>query len=130
MADEQTIGDRERLAGFDPDCVFCRIVRGDSETAFLAESVNGVAFADIAPQTPFHVLVVPRQHLTDLSATSQADDALLGELLGLARRVGHEQGLDERGYRVLTNVGPDAGQSVFHLHLHVLGGRELGAGLG
>lgn len=114
----------------DEPCVFCRIVRGDFGTTFLAESAGAVAFADVAPQAPVHVLVVPRRHVPDLAATSPDDDALLGELLALARRVAHEQGLDDRGYRVLTNTGSDAGQSVFHLHFHVLGGRELGTGLG
>ncbi len=114
--------------GCDPDCVFCRIVRGDFGTTFVAESDNVVAFADLSPQAPTHVLVVPRRHLPDLLAAS-GDEALLGELLGLAGRVAREAGLDERGYRVLTNTGPDAGQSVFHLHLHVLGGRPMGMGL-
>ena len=112
---------------FDADCVFCRIVRGDFGTTFVAESPNAVAFADLAPQAPSHVLVVPRRHIPDLTAADNED--LLGELLGLARRVAYEAGLDERGYRVLTNTGPDAGQSVFHLHFHVLGGRPLGVGL-
>ncbi len=115
--------------GFDPDCVFCRIVRGDFGTTFVAETANAVAFADLSPQAPTHVLVVPRRHLPDLPAASGAE-ALLGELLGLAGRVASEAGLDERGYRVLTNTGPDAGQSVFHLHFHVLGGRPMGLGLG
>lgn len=125
---QSTVADE--VGRFDPDCVFCRIVRGDFGTTFLAESEHGVAFADISPQAPVHVLIVPRDHVADLSAVTIADEPLLGELLGLARRVAHERGLDERGYRVLTNVGPDAGQSVFHLHLHVLGGRPLGVGLG
>ncbi len=112
-------------SAFDPDCVFCRIVRGDFGTTFVAESPHAVAFADLAPQAPTHILVVPRRHIADLSVTS-GSEALLGELLGLARQVAHEAGLDERGYRVLTNTGPDAGQSVFHLHFHVVGGRPLG----
>ncbi len=112
---------------FDSECVFCRIVRGDFGTVFVAESARVVAFADLAPQAPTHVLVVPRQHIVDLSATS-GEEALLGELLSLTRQVAHDAGLDG-GYRVLTNIGSDAGQSVFHLHFHVLGGRPLGTGL-
>ena len=130
MSESETTPANQTVAGFDPNCVFCRLIRGDFETPFLAESPRCVAFADNAPQTPVHALVVPRVHVADLSATTPEEEPLLGELLGLARRVAHEQGLDERGYRVLTNVGPEAGQSVFHLHLHVLGGRKLGIGLG
>ena len=114
----------------DESCIFCRIIRGDFATPFLAESPNAIAFADISPQTPVHVLVVPRRHIRDLASTTIDDDALLGELLALARRVAHEHGLDEGGYRVIANTGPDAGQTVFHLHVHVLGGRPMGLGLG
>lgn len=115
---------------FDPNCVFCRIARGDFDTSFLAESAHAVAFADLAPQAPVHVLIIPRDHIADLSVTTAGDEPLLGELLGLARQVARDQGVDEGGYRVLTNTGPDAGQSVFHLHLHLLGGRPLDVGLG
>ena len=117
------------LVDFDPDCVFCRIVQGDFATTFVAETANAVAFADLSPQTPTHLLVVPRRHLPDLSAAAE-EEALLGEVLGLAGRVAREAGLSDRGYRVLTNTGPDAGQSVRHLHFHVLGGRPMGVGLG
>lgn len=126
---QRTDGTASAALTTDESCIFCRIVRGDFGTTFLAESANAVAFADVAPQTPFHVLIVPRRHIPDLASMTSDDDDLLGELLGLARRLAHDQGLDEPGYRVLTNTGPDAGQSVFHLHLHVLGGRAMGMGL-
>ena len=123
--------DETDQTGADPvgDCVFCRIVRGDFGTPFVAESARAVAFADVAPQAPTHVLVIPREHVADLTSVPAGDEDLLGELLGLARHVARQAGLERTGFRVLTNQGPDAGQSVFHLHLHVLGGRAMGTGL-
>ena len=115
---------------FHEDCIFCRIVRGDFGTAFVAETPTIVAFADNAPQAPTHVLVVPRHHIGSLAETTAADHDLLADLMSLARTVAQDAGLDESGYRVLTNVGAHAGQSVPHLHLHVLGGRQMNAGLG
>ncbi|CAA9546874.1 MAG: Bis(5'-nucleosyl)-tetraphosphatase (asymmetrical) [uncultured Thermomicrobiales bacterium] len=110
------------------DCVFCRIVRGEFETAFVAESDLAVAFRDLHPQAPTHVLVVPRVHVVALRDLD--DDALAAGLLRLATEVARCEGLTEGGgFRVLTNDGPDAGQTVDHLHLHVLGGRPLPAPL-
>ena len=111
------------------DCVFCRIVRGEFGTPFLAESDLAVAFRDLHPQTPTHVLIVPRRHIPALRDLD--DDALAADLLRLAVEVARRDGLlDGGGYRLLTNDGPDAGQSVNHLHFHVLGGRPLSAPLG
>lgn len=111
------------------DCVFCKIVRGDFGTEFVAESDSAVAFRDIHPQAPTHVLVVPRRHVASLNELDADDWSLAAELLRLAVEVARREGISESGYRVLTNTGPDAGQSVFHLHFHVLGGRPLGLGL-
>lgn len=113
-------------AGSETACIFCRIARGDFGTEFVAESEHAVAFRDISPQAPTHVLVVPRRHIAGLQDLTPADAALAGELLQLANEVAQREGL-AGGYRVLTNVGPDAGQTVDHLHFHVLGGRQLGA---
>ncbi len=115
---------------FDESCVFCRVIRGDFGTTFVAESAHGVAFRDIEPKAPVHVLVVPRQHIASLDAFSESDDSIAADLLRLATRVAAQEGIVESGYRVLTNNGADAGQTVFHLHFHVLGGRPLRAGLG
>ncbi|MFT4036588.1 MAG: histidine triad nucleotide-binding protein [Thermomicrobiales bacterium] len=112
------------------DCVFCRIVRGDLGTEFVAESEHNVAFRDLAPQAPVHVLVVPRQHFASLQATVPAHPEIAADALALATQVARQEGLLESGYRVITNDGPDAGQTVFHLHFHVLGGAVLKAGLG
>ena len=113
------------------DCVFCRIVRGEFGTEFIAENEHGVAFRDLQPQAPTHVLVVPRRHVAALRDLDHADAELAGELLLLTKAVAQQEGLTEGGgFRVIVNDGPDAGQTVFHLHLHVLGGRPLGALVG
>ncbi len=113
-----------------PDCIFCRIARGELGTEFVAESEHAVAFRDLHPQAPTHVLVVPRHHLAGLRDLGVEDAGLAGELLGLATEVARREGIVDGGYRVLTNDGPDAGQTVFHLHFHVLGGRRLHEPLG
>ena len=105
------------------NCLFCRIAKGEIPTKFVAETDEAVAFRDIDPKAPTHVLVVPRQHLTSL-ATAE-DEEILGQLMMLAARVARSEGISESGYRVVTNTGPDGGQSVDHLHLHVMGGRRM-----
>lgn len=112
------------------DCIFCRIVRGDFGTDFVAETDAAVAFRDLSPQAPTHVLVVPRRHVPALRDLTPADADLAAHLLLLAAEVARREGIDAGGYRVLTNDGPDAGQTVFHLHLHLLGGKPLSVPLG
>ena len=112
------------------ECIFCRIVRGELGTDFVAESEHNVAFRDLSPQAPVHVLVVPRKHLAALRDVGLDDQGVTGDALALAARVARESGLLDGGYRVLTNDGPDAGQTVHHLHFHVLGGKKLEASLG
>ena len=111
------------------DCIFCRIARGELGTEFVAESEHNVAFRDLHPQAPVHVLVVPRRHFTALRDVGSSDAHVTADALTLASRVAAEHGLLDGGYRVITNDGPDAGQTVPHLHFHVLGGRTLQAGL-
>jgi histidine triad (HIT) family protein len=108
------------------DCLFCRIATGEVPATVVAETDRTVAFRDIAPQAPTHVLVIPRDHHADLAACADADPGLLADVLSAAADVARAEGLDG-GSRVLTNTGPDAGQTVSHLHFHVLGGRALGA---
>lgn len=112
------------------DCIFCRIVRGELGTEFLAETERAVAFRDLSPQAPTHVLVVPRRHVAALRDLGPADADLAGHLLLVAADVARREGLETGGYRVLTNDGPDAGQTVLHLHLHLLGGKLLSVPLG
>jgi histidine triad (HIT) family protein len=112
------------------DCIFCKIASGELRTEFVAESEHCVAFRDLHPQAPVHLLVVPRRHFAALRDIGVDDNAIPADALALASRVAAEQGLYEGGYRVITNDGPDAGQTVPHLHFHVLGGKPLRAGLG
>ena len=107
------------------DCVFCRIVAGDIPADIVAEGAEWVAFRDLEPQAPTHVLVIPRRHVENIDVLGP-DDAGLGDALLAACRTVSEVCRLEHGYRVLTNVGAEAGQEVLHLHLHVLGGRRMG----
>jgi histidine triad (HIT) family protein len=107
------------------DCLFCRIVAGEITADVVYRDERSLAFRDINPQAPVHMLVIPREHLESLDEATQKDEAILGHLLRVAARVANEQGLSESGYRTVINTGAGAGQSVFHLHVHVLGGRAL-----
>ncbi|MGH2562008.1 MAG: histidine triad nucleotide-binding protein [Thermomicrobiales bacterium] len=111
------------------DCIFCRIANGSLGAEFVAESEHAVAFRDLSPQAPTHVLVVPRHHYAALRELNAADPMLGAQLLTMAVQVAEKDGLFTTGYRVLTNDGPDAGQTVHHLHFHVLGGKRLREGL-
>ena len=109
----------------DPDCLFCRIVAGEIPSERVYEDDEVIAFRDIHPQAPTHVLLVPRRHVADVDTLEDDDAGLLRALFAAVRRVAEQERL-AKGYRVVTNVGAEAGQSVFHLHLHLLGGRRLG----
>jgi histidine triad (HIT) family protein len=106
-------------------CLFCKIAAGEipSKKAYEDESVY--AFYDIAPQAPVHILVIPKAHIESAQQLTREDDALLGHMFEVARKIATENGLDKTGYRLITNVGADAGQSVPHLHLHLIGGKTL-----
>jgi histidine triad (HIT) family protein len=107
------------------DCLFCGIVAGDVPADFVHQDERCVVIRDANPQAPMHVLVIPREHLESLDDAAQKDEPLLGHLQRVAARVTNEQGYDEIGYRTVINTGAGAGQSVFHLHVHVLAGRPL-----
>jgi histidine triad (HIT) family protein len=107
------------------DCVFCRIGRGEIPARKLFETDTLVVFHDLAPQAPVHVLIIPRRHLTSLAAVALEDGGLLGELQLAAARAARETGILESGFRLVSNAGSDGGQSVDHLHFHLLGGRAL-----
>lgn len=109
------------------DCIFCRIVAGDIPAKIVRKSADAVAFHDLTPQAPTHVLVIPTTHYGAVrDARGPEGEAVLGRLLAFAALVATDLGLDQGGYRLVTNTGADGGQSVFHLHLHLLGGRRLG----
>jgi histidine triad (HIT) family protein len=108
------------------DCLFCRIVAGEIRASVVHETASTLAFRDIGPKAPVHVLVIPKAHHTDLAALVEADPALAGDVLVAAAAVAKAEGLLEDGYRVIFNTGRYGGQEVFHVHAHVVGGRPLG----
>lgn len=107
------------------NCLFCRIISGDIPSAKVYEDDSTFAFRDINPQAPTHVLVVPKQHIASVAAVDEAEDDVLAACLRACRTVAIQEGLTENGFRVVSNCGRDACQSVQHLHFHVLGGRQM-----
>lgn len=105
------------------DCVFCRIARGEIPVKFVAESATCVAFRDLNPQAPVHVLVIPREHFASLNEVKSPQ--VFADMMQLAVGVAQQDGIAQRGYRVVLNTNADGGQTVFHLHAHVLGGRHM-----
>ena len=106
------------------DCLFCKIIRGEIPTKKVHEDEHTFAFEDISPQAPTHVLIIPKKHIRGLKEAALEDAELIGHLHLAAAKIGRERGIEE-GYRTVLNVGPKSGQSVFHLHLHLIGGRDL-----
>jgi histidine triad (HIT) family protein len=106
-------------------CLFCRIARRELPAKILFETERVVSFEDIRPQAPVHVLVIPKAHFASLEDAPDGSEGLLGELLMAARRAAREKGVAETGFRVVLNTGPDSGQEVPHIHVHVIGGRRL-----
>ena len=107
------------------DCLFCKLVAGQIPAAIVHQNDHVVAFKDITPQAPTHVLIVPRRHIASLNDLGPEGDALVGEMVRTAAAIAKEHGHAERGYRTVFNCNADAGQAVFHLHLHLLGGRKM-----
>ena len=108
-----------------PDCLFCKIINGDIKGAIVHQDDQLVAFKDINPQAPLHVLIVPRRHIATLNDLTAADDGLVGSMNRLAAKLAREHGYADRGYRTVFNCNAEAGQTVFHIHLHLLAGRGL-----
>ena len=108
------------------DCLFCRIIAGEIPGSFLYQDERLVVLRDINPQAPTHALVIPRRHISTLNDLTPEDDALVGEMTRRAAAIAREHGHSEQGYRTVFNCNAGAGQTVFHIHLHVLGGRTLG----
>lgn len=106
-------------------CIFCRIATGEIPAKVVREDEATIAFRDIDPKAPTHVLVIPRRHIPSVNALTGEDVELMGRLFVAAKEVAEAEGIAETGYRLVMNTGPDAGQSVDHIHLHVLGGRGL-----
>ena len=108
------------------NCLFCKIATGTIPSKIVYQDEDVVAFEDINPQAPKHILLIPRQHIASIADLTLNDGPILAKLFITAQKLAHDLGIDESGYRFLTNVGPDSGQSVFHLHFHLLGGRKFG----
>jgi histidine triad (HIT) family protein len=105
-------------------CVFCRIAQGEAEARIVYQDEDVTAFHDRNPQAPTHILIIPNRHITNVDHVKPEDAALMGKLFVIARQIAKDQGL-EAGYRLVVNTGRQAGQSVFHLHMHLLGGRPM-----
>ena len=108
------------------NCLFCKIATGTIPSKIVYQDEDVVAFEDINPQAPKHILLIPRQHIASIADLTLNDGPILAKLFTTTQKIAHDMGVDESGYRFLTNVGPDAGQSVSHLHFHLLGGRKFG----
>ena len=106
-------------------CLFCRIIRKEIPASIVYEDEHVLAFNDINPQAPLHALVIPKRHIESLNALAPEDDALVGELARRAAAIARDKGFAERGFRTVFNTNAEAGQTVFHIHLHVLAGRGL-----
>jgi histidine triad (HIT) family protein len=108
------------------DCLFCKIVAGEIAAEIVFESEMAVAFRDINPQAPTHILVIPRKHIATINDLEEGDRAIFGSLFAAAKEIAAAEGIADDGYRAVMNCNEGAGQSVFHVHLHVLGGRQMG----
>ena len=107
------------------DCLFCKIVTGDIPAEKVFENDHVIGFQDLNPQAPTHVLVIPKKHVSTINDLQDEDKALVGEMYLAARQIAADQGLAEKGYRTVMNCNEEAGQTVFHIHLHLLGGRRM-----
>jgi len=107
------------------NCLFCKIAAGRIPSKIVYQDEDVVAFEDINPQAPYHMLLITRRHIPSVADLTPDDEPVLAHIFTTAAQLAHDMGFDKGGYRIVTNVGPDAGQSVFHLHFHLLGGRKF-----
>jgi len=107
------------------DCIFCKIAQRKIPAKIVHEDDLSVAFEDINPQAPVHVLIIPKKHIPTLLDLKKEDDPLIGHLIRVANEIAQKRGISERGFRIITNCNKDAGQSVYHIHIHLLGGRVM-----
>ena len=112
------------------DCVFCKIVAGEIPADILYQDEEVIAFRDINPLAPTHLLIIPKKHIPSLAQLSKADSSLIGDMVNTANQLASREGISESGYRLVINCGKQGGQLVPHLHLHLLGGRQLSPALG
>ena len=109
----------------DPTCIFCKIIEGTSPSTIVHQDEHAIAFLDIHPAAPVHILIIPRQHIESINDLENKHQFLIGHLFIVARDLARQKGVSETGYRLILNSGPDARQAVFHLHLHLLGGQPM-----
>lgn len=108
------------------ECIFCKIVKGEAKSDVIYQDENVIAFNDISPKAPCHVLIIPRKHIATLNDANNGEDTeLMGHLMQTAKRLAKDLGIADRGYRVLLNCNSEGGQAVYHIHLHLLGGRAM-----
>jgi histidine triad (HIT) family protein len=112
------------------ECIFCRIVAGEVPSDIVYKDEDFLAFRDISPQAPTHLIIVPKNHITSLAELTEGQQGLVGRLIMIAKNLAEKEGIAKRGYRLVINYGPDGGQMVPHLHLHLIGGRRLDDRLG
>lgn len=108
------------------DCVFCKMIEGQIPCNKVYEDEEILAFHDINPATPIHILVIPKKHITSLAHLSKEDEPIVGKIYGVINKIAQEQGFKQDGYRVIVNCGKNGGQEVMHLHFHILAGKQLG----
>jgi len=107
------------------DCLFCKIAQGEIPAAIVFADTEIMAFRDINPQAPTHLLVIPKKHIQTIDDADTSDEQLLGRMVLAAKKLAHKEGLSEKGYRLVFNVNSAGGQAVYHIHLHILGGRQM-----
>jgi len=107
------------------DCIFCKIVAGQAPATMLYQDEQVTAFRDIHPAGPTHILIIPNRHIASVNQLEPADEALMGRLFTLARQLAQQEGIDQTGYRLIVNTGLHAGQAVFHIHMHLIGGQRM-----
>ena len=112
------------------ECIFCRIVAGEVPSDIVYQDEDFLAFRDVLPKAPTHVLIIPKIHITSVAELTERQQKLAGRLILIAKKLAEKEGIAKKGYRLVINCGPDGGQVVPHLHLHLIGGRKLDARLG
>lgn len=111
------------------DCIFCKIIKGEIPSDKVYEDSQVISFKDINPEAPFHVLIIPKRHISSINDLTEKDEELIGHVYTVAAKIAKQFNIDESGYRIVSNCGKDAGQTVWHVHFHFLAGRNLGRNL-
>jgi len=113
------------MPSMDTNCIFCQIITGASPSLTIYRDDLVTAFYDIHPLAPYHILIIPNKHIESVNAVKPVDEPILGHLFTVAHQIARQEGIDQSGYRMIINTGHNAGQAIYHLHLHMLGGRRM-----